>query len=245
MCLESFMKSTRARLDRFIRQKMQKNAHDIRRLLSSGRIWVDGEPAHGMSQVITQFSLVSVDGLVIQDDSAVYVMANKPKGVVCATKDDHHTTIIDVLDEKRKSQLHIVGRLDFNTSGLVLLTNDGRWSRCLSSPEAGVEKWYAVTLEKPLTQAYVNAFERGMYFSYENITTRPAVLHITGDFTANLMLREGRYHQVKRMFGAFQNKVLELHRFAVGNLYLNESLRPGENRRLSETEASRIFDVSV
>jgi len=239
------MKSTRYRLDRLLRQHTRKSPRAIRLLLVSKRIVINNQIATDMNQLVTQFCKVSVDGLIIQNDSPVYIVFNKPKGVVCATKDQHHTTVIDLLDEPGKSELHIAGRLDYNTSGLVLLTNNGNWSRRLSSPEHGVTKRYLVTVEQPLTPEYTAAFARGIYFAYENITTLPSVLHITGDFTAELTLTEGRYHQIKRMFGAFQNKVLALHRYAVGNLVMEGSLPPGTGRALSDLELIRIFDNAL
>ena len=169
-------------------------------------------------------------------------MLHKPKGVVSATKDDKHTTVIDLIQHERKHELHISGRLDFNSSGLLLLTNDGNWSRRLSAPKNQIHKCYHVQLDKKITPEYVKKFKEGIYFSYEKITTRPAHLTISSDFTAQVSLTEGRYHQIKRMFGFFQNEVLELHRFSVGNLSLDKNLMPGDSRLLTLEEAHAIFD---
>jgi len=110
----------------------------------------------------------------------------------------------------------------------------------LTTPEKNIAKLYRVTLEKPITEDYVHAFAEGMYFSYENITTLPAKLNILSDFVAEVSLVEGRYHQIKRMFGRFQNPVLTLHRIAIGNLPLDPSLAPGKSRALTECEANNI-----
>ncbi len=179
-------------------------------------------------------------------------MMNKPKGVVSATSDDKNKTVLDVLfeqeaesldggpgslfDKSALNDLHIVGRLDYNSTGLLLITNDGQWSRRLSLPDKKTEKRYRVTVELPLTDEYVDAFASGMYFSYENITTRPAVLNIVSSSVAEVTLIEGRYHQIKRMFGRFQNTVLELHRISVGDLLLDDSLMHGESRHLTQGE---------
>lgn len=236
------MKSTQSRLDRFIRKNTHYTPKQIRTLLIEKRIRIDGHVANSMNQLITQFSTVTVNDDKIQQNTPLYFMLHKPKGVVSATKDKEHTTVIDIMNNlPRKQELHIAGRLDFNTSGLMLLTNDGHWSRRLSSPGTKTPKHYHVTLENPLDEAYIEAFARGMYFAFENITTQTAHLEITSDFTANLCLTEGRYHQVKRMFGAFQNKVLELHRYAVGSVFLDEALQPGEYRQLTDKEIHNIF----
>lgn len=236
------MKSTQARLDRFIRKLTHKTPKEIRQLLLEKRIHIDGKIATSMNQQITQFSVVCVDQHIIQNNLPIYIMLHKPKGVVSATKDNTHTTVIDLIHHESKHELHIAGRLDFNSSGLVLLTNDGNWSRRLSTPKNQIYKHYHVQLDKKITPEYVTKFKEGIYFSYENITTRPADLTITGDFTAQVRLTEGRYHQIKRMFGFFQNKVLELHRFSIGNLSLDKNLIPGNNRALTPEEAHSIFN---
>src|SRR5690606_23746504 len=120
-------------------------------------------------------------------------------GVVSATKDQQHTTVVDLLDVPNREQLHIVGRLDFNSTGLLLLTNDGRWSRRLMTPQYKVIKVYRVSLGEPITEECVMAFASGIHFPYENITTKPATLKILDRFTAEVHLMEGRYHQIKRM----------------------------------------------
>ena len=230
------MQSRRARLDRFISSRMGMSRRDVRQLLIQGRIAVDNCTASEMDLPIGQFSRITLDDEVLQANKAVYIMLNKPAGVVSATRDAQHQTVVDLLNTQDKQSLHIVGRLDFNSTGLLLLTNDGAWSRRLTSPEHKVLKKYRVTVENPITEDYVGAFAQGMYFPYEDIQTQAAQLHITSQFTAEVVLTEGRYHQIKRMFGRFQNRVLSLHRTSVGNIYLDPSLAPGESRDLTDTE---------
>ncbi|MEP5764383.1 MAG: 16S rRNA pseudouridine(516) synthase [Halieaceae bacterium] len=232
------------RLDRHLSSHLAIKRSDVRLLLAQGRVEVDGAIATDISQVINQFSDVRCDGQTTQAGTARYLMLNKPAGVVSATTDDKHGTVIDLLDQTWKDQLHIVGRLDFNSTGLVLLTNDGQWSRQLSLPGSKLLKRYRVRVEQSLTQDYVDAFQRGMYFAYEDITTLPAQLTILGEFEAEVGLVEGRYHQIKRMFGHFDNKVLSIHRFAVGSLTLDADLAPGQNRELSEAEAALLSELT-
>ncbi|MDF1644043.1 MAG: pseudouridine synthase [Pseudomonadales bacterium] len=230
----------RTRLDRFISRETGINRRDVRGLLAQGRITVDGTVARDIQQIVHQFTLVSMDGAILQNNQPCYLMVNKPAGVVSATSDQQHKTIIDLIDRLNRDSLHIAGRLDFNSTGLLLLTNDGRWSRNLSLPESKVTKCYRVELENPVTDEYISAFAEGFYFEYEGITTQPAELNIISERVAEISLTEGRYHQIKRMFGRFQNKVLSLHRYAIGNLQLDPELSPGQYRELSSKEVTQI-----
>jgi 16S rRNA pseudouridine516 synthase len=228
------------RLDRHLSTLLNMKRGDVRLLLAQGRVEVDGKTATDINQVITRFSDVRCDSKPTQAHTARYLMLYKPCGIVSATADDKHRTVIDLLEQPWKDQLHIVGRLDFNSTGLVLLTNDGQWSRQLSLPGSKLLKRYRVRVEKPLTKDHVDAFQRGLYFKHEDITTRPAHLTILSEFEAEVGLVEGRYHQIKRMFGQFDNKVLSIHRFAVGSLTLDTALAPGQSRGLTLAELEAL-----
>lgn len=234
------MSLNKARLDRFLAQHCQISRRNVRLMLAQNRVLVNGELAHDIDQVIDTFSHITLDGQVIQANSAHYIMLHKPVGVVSATQDVIHKTVIDLLDFPYKKQLHIVGRLDLNTSGLMLLTNDSRWSERLTLPESKVSKRYLVTLKNKLTADYLEAFANGMYFEYENLTTQPAKLTILSDYQAEVELFEGRYHQIKRMFGRFRNPVVALHRHTIGNLSLDPQLPLGASRALTADEVSYI-----
>ena len=228
------------RLDRFLGKRLSVKRSDVRWLLAQGRVEVDGDRAIGIDQLIRPFNEVRFEGRILQARTARYVMLNKPKGVVSATRDDTHRTVIDLLEAPWKQELHIVGRLDINATGLMLLTNDGHWSRALSLPEAKQPKRYRVTVARPITAADVEAFRRGFYFGYEAITTRPAELRILGAFEAEVCLEEGRYHQIRRMFAQRGNEVLDIHRFAVGTLTLDAGLAPGQSRELTAVELDSL-----
>ena len=228
------------RLDRHLSTLLAIKRGDLRPLLAAGRVEVDGRTATNINEVITRFSEVRVDGKRLQGDTARYVMLNKPAGIVSATVDDKHRTVIDLLNQPWKNELHIVGRLDFNSTGLMLLTNDGQWSRRLSLPGSKRLKRYRVGVDTPLNQRHVQAFQRGFHFSYENVTTRPAELRIINAHEAEVGLTEGRYHQIKRMFGHFDITVLCIHRVAVGSLELDTSLAPGQSRELTTAELQSL-----
>ena len=135
---------------------------------------------------------------------------------------------------------HIAGRLDFNTTGLMLITNDGSWSRRLTQPQTKLPKIYYVETEQEIGPEYAQTFAQGLYFAFEDLTTQPAELLLFGPKSARLSIVEGRYHQVKRMFGHFDNKVLRLHRERMGPLVLDEALAPGEYRPLTAEEIQHI-----
>ena len=234
------MTSNRSRLDRFISSVALIKRADVRLLVAQKRVYVNGVPATTASELIDKFTHISLDGSVLQERRALYVMLHKPVGVISATKDCHQSTVLDLLAPEERKGLHLAGRLDLNSSGLVLLTNDGAWSRTLSSPENKIEKVYQVTVEKPLSGDYVQAFKDGVYFGYEDITTQPVTMKILNEYSAELRLTEGRYHQIKRMFGRFRNPVLSIHRISIGSIVLDSQLAPSESRALTHDETRSI-----
>ncbi len=204
----------------------------MRSLLAQHRISVNGVLATDVAQTINQFSVITLDDECLPAESAHYVMLNKPKGVVSATRDDKHRTVIDLLDLPFSDTLHIVGRLDIQSTGLILLTNDGQWSRRFSLPSSKVSKHYRVTTEQVITTEQIAAFHAGIFFAFEGVTTAPAEIRLIDQYTADVTLTEGRYHQIRRMFGHFNNRVLSIHRYACGP-YDISTLTPGEYRQFT------------
>lgn len=229
------------RLDRFLSNLPQLNRKQVRLLLVERRVRVDGQLVSDPHHEVREFSQVLLDDQVLQAGRpARYFMLHKPMGCVSATVDPQHPTVLDLLHEPDKDDLHLAGRLDYNTSGLMLITNDGQWSRRLTQPQTKLGKVYYVETEQVIDQRYVETFARGIYFSFEDLTTQPAELIILGHRSARLTIVEGRYHQVKRMFGHFQNKVLRLHREQMGPLTLDPELPPGQYRALTAEEIQQI-----
>ena len=225
------------RVDRFLSNLPQFNRQQVRLLLIEKRIQVDGQVISDPRHEINAFSRIELDGNILQAGKpARYFMLHKPQGCVSATQDAEHPTVLDLLNEPDKHDLHIAGRLDFNTSGLLLITNDGHWSRHVTQPQTKMPKVYYVETEQEITDAYISKFREGVYFAFEDLTTQPAGLELLGPFSARLSIVEGRYHQVKRMFGFFDNKVMRLHRESIGPLVLDNQLAPGAYRALSEQE---------
>ncbi|MFT0625626.1 pseudouridine synthase [Ectopseudomonas guguanensis] len=229
------------RLDRFLSNFPRFSRQDSRLLISAGRLRVDGAVVCDPRHDIRDFQRVELDDELLQAGrSARYWMLHKPVGVVSATEHDEHRTVLDLLDEPDRHDLHLAGRLDLNTSGLLLITNDGRWSRRITQPQQRKPKVYHVTTEQPITGEYAEVFERGLYFAFEDLTTLPAQLDILGSHSARLTLFEGRYHQVKRMFGHFRNRVVALHRESMGEIVLDPQLAPGQYRALTAAEIASV-----
>lgn len=229
------------RLDRFLSNLPRFNRQQVRLLLVAGRVAVDGNVQRDGHYPVSEFSQVTCDGEVLQAGRAArYFMLHKPMGCVSATQDPQHPTVLDLLHEPDKHELHLAGRLDFNTSGLMIITNDGQWSRRLTQPTTKLPKLYYVETEQLIGAEYADTFRQGLYFAFEDLTTLPAELTLLGPRSAYLSIVEGRYHQVKRMFGHFQNKVLRLHRERMGPLTLDTTLQPGEYRPLTAEEIQQI-----
>ncbi|MFC6301278.1 pseudouridine synthase [Pseudomonas sp. CCM 7893] len=229
------------RVDRFLSNLPRFNRQQVRLLLVERRIRVDGHVVSDPHHEVREFSQVSLDDEVLQTGKpARYFMLHKPQGCVSATADPQHRTVLDLLDEPDKGELHIAGRLDFNTTGLLLITNDGQWSRRLTQPQTKLPKVYYVETEQDIGPEYATTFAAGLYFAFEDLTTQPAELLVLSPRTARLSITEGRYHQVKRMFGHFDNKVIRLHRERMGPLVLDENLAPGQYRTLTDAEIQQV-----
>ena len=229
------------RVDRFLSNLPRFNRKQVRLLLVQRRVSVDGVAVSDPHHEVRAFSRVCVDDEVLQAGKpARYFMLHKPKGCVSATAHPQHPTVLDFLDEPDKDELHIAGRLDFNTTGLMLITNDGQWSRRLTQPQTKLPKVYRVETEQDIGADYAATFAQGLYFAFEDLTTQPAELVLLGARTARLSIIEGRYHQVKRMFGHFDNKVIGLHRERMGSLVLDAALAPGQYRALTDDEIRQV-----
>ena len=229
------------RLDRFLANLPCYNRQQVRLLLVQQRVRVDGMVATDPRQEVREFSRVEVDEQVLQAGrQARYLMLHKPSGCVSATQDPQHPTVLDLLPAELREDLHIAGRLDYNTTGLMILTNDGQWSRRLTQPKTKLPKIYHVQTEDEIGEHYVAKFREGFYFAFEDLTTLPAQLDILGPRQARLAIVEGRYHQVKRMFGHFDNKVVGLHRERMGCIGLDPALAPGEYRELTAEEIASV-----
>ena len=219
---------------------------EVKSLLKAKRITVNGKVVtNGKVQVNPETDDIMFDGEKIQYEEFVYIMMNKPKGVVSATEDNLHKTVLDLIDPLYfKKGVFPVGRLDIDTHGLLLLTNDGELAHRLLSPKKHVTKIYQARVEGVMTAEDVTAFEKGIVLSdgTECMPARLDILSTTQDESiVQIHLKEGKFHQVKRMVKACGKTVVDLERLTMGPLKLDESLALGESRPLTEEELESLM----
>lgn len=237
------------RLDKYIAENTTYSRTDAKRFIKQQRIRVGDELALSAAQKLDNGVAVYIDEHIIEPVGLVYLMMHKPQGYVCATEDAEHPTVIDLVSERsrfigsdsnyqriRAAKLQIVGRLDRDTTGLLLLTNDGDWNHRTSSPRHDCDKSYVAELDATLNESICAQFAEGIHLRNEDKTTLPAKLEILSSKCARVTIHEGRYHQVKRMFAACGNRVVNLHRERIGKLTLDDSLALGNFRLLSADE---------
>ncbi len=231
----------RVRLDRLLSQATDLSRKQAGVEIRKKRVTLDGEVVRDPSMQISPDAQVRWRDEPVTLPGDVYLMMHKPAGLVCARRDALHATVLDLLPPELTRQVHIVGRLDRETTGLLLLTSDGEWSHRITSPRHGCGKVYRAELAEPLSQDAEERFAQGLLLRNERAPTRPAELQRIGDKTARVTLHEGRYHQVRRMFAALGNRIEALHREALGDLSLDPALTPGQWRALTREERERVF----
>ena len=182
---------------------------------------------------------MKINGKEIQIKKHIYLLLNKPEGYVSTTDTRTEKTVLDLIADKYKNrELFPAGRLDKDTTGLMLITDDGQLAHNILSPKKHVKKIYEVTIDIPTTEEMVKGFKEGIKLN--DGECKSAILDVTGEYTAKVTLVEGRYHQIKRMFGCFGAKVIKLHRIWMGNLELPKDLEKGKFREATDDELDKI-----
>lgn len=223
------------RLDALLTRLGLGSRSEAQRLIRGGRVIVDGHTAGSPGENVMPGVGLKVDGKDIDSRTERTIMLNKPAGVLTAARDPKAATVMDLLPPVyRTLECMPVGRLDKDTTGLLLLTTDGELAHRLISPKRGIEKTYAATTDTPLRPEDIEAFAHGLQLS--DFTALPAALDILDAYTARITVTEGKYHQVRRMLAACGHQTLTLHRERVGPLILDENLAPGGMRELTDTE---------
>ena len=230
----------RMRLDQFIATSTELSRKDAKRAISRGEVTVNEQICKGANTRLAGHERVALSGTLLNLPGERYLMMNKPAGVVSATTDSDHPTALDLLPSDITRNLHIAGRLDADTTGLLLLTTDGKWSHRVTSPRTDCPKTYRVTLSEPLTDAAAQQLERGVELHNDPKPTRPAGVKVLEERIFELTISEGRYHQVKRMLAAVGNHVDALHRLRIGKVELDTALGPGEYRELTPEEKDSL-----
>ncbi len=229
------------RLDKFLAETTGLTRSQAAKVLRQSAVTVNGKIEKSGAAKVSPDDEIYYDGeRLMWVENGQYIMLHKPQGYICSHEDGDYPTIYQFFDYPLSARLHSAGRLDVDTTGLVLLTDDGQWSHRITSPKFHCEKTYLVTLADPVEANYVQACADGILLRGEKEPTKPATLEILDDYNVNLTLSEGRYHQVKRMFAALGNKVVALHRWKIGNVVLDEHLAEGEFRSLTEEEIAYL-----
>jgi len=234
------------RLDRLLSNHGYGTRKEIKQLIKKGIVKVDGEIARDSGMHVDPLvSTVEINGEKLNYRKYVYIMLNKPQGVVSATYDNKYKTVVDLLPEEYKPfEPFPAGRLDIDTEGFLLMTNDGQLAHELLSPKKHVPKKYYALVEGMVTAEDVEKFKEGIVLD-DGYKTMPAQLEIirAGEHSEiELVIHEGKFHQVKRMFEAVGKKVKYLRRIEFGGLRLDESLKPGECRELTNDELKKIIE---
>ncbi len=230
------------RLDKLLSECGVASRKEIRQLIRSGRVSVDGAAAASPEMKLDPYkALVCLDGTKIEYAKYHYYMMNKPAGVLSATDDGRQKTVLDlVTPEMRKIGLFPVGRLDKDTTGLLLLTNDGEFAHRVISPRSGIVKVYHARTEAPVDEADITAFKEGLTLG-DGTKCLPAGLKLLPDGSCLVEVMEGKYHQVKRMLSSRGKPVTELKRLSIGGLKLDKALLPGSFRALEENELCSVM----
>jgi 16S rRNA pseudouridine516 synthase len=229
------------RIDKMLSNIGVGSRKEIKQYAKNGLIKINDVVVKDSSKIIdTEKDVVKYNGETMKYVQQIYLMMNKPQGVVSATEDNYDKTVIDLLyDEDSFYEPFPVGRLDKDTEGLLLITNDGQLTHDLLSPKKHVDKTYYVEAAEEVTDDDVKTFEKGIVLTEENYTTLPAKLEIIESGYPSkcyVTIREGKFHQVKRMFIAINNEVTYLKRVSMGPIKLDEKLALGEYRHLTEKE---------
>ena len=227
------------RIDKYLSDMGIGSRSEIKTLLKKGQITLnENKVKSAKTHVNPNVDKVAVNQQIIKYEPYVYLMMHKPRGVISATKDYHHTTIIDLIEEYHHFDLFPVGRLDKDTEGLILITNNGKFSHLLMSPQHHVAKTYYVETKHSINHNVVNIFKEGVTLKEGKL--KPATLKLLSTHSANITITEGKFHQIKRMFHYVDNEVTYLKRIKIANLLLDETLPSGAYRKLKENEFQQL-----
>ena len=235
------------RLDKFLVACAVGSRTDVKNFLKAGRVTVNGKKGKSAKlQINEEADEICFDGQVLHYEEFVYYMMNKPQGVISATEDPKHKTVLDLLDDlARSKEVFPVGRLDIDTHGLLLLTNDGQLAHALLSPKRHVDKTYLAQVNGIMTDEDIETFAQGI--PLKDFTCQPAKLELVSmDAEKNqslvrVSIAEGKFHQIKRMVAYCGKEVVDLQRLTMGTLVLDENLEQGEWRRLTKEELEELL----
>lgn len=227
------------RLDKYLADMQIGTRSEVKKLIRAGKVQVGGHICKNADEKFDpEQTEVMVDHILVGYAAYEYFMLNKPKGCVSATEDKHYPTVLDYISQHKRKDLFPVGRLDLDTEGLLLITNDGALAHELLSPAKHIPKTYEAKIDGIVTQADVELFAQGMDIGEKKFTKPAELVILKANVISHVQITiyEGKFHQIKRMFEAIDKPVLELKRISMGALALDEQLEPGEYRSLTEEE---------
>lgn len=229
------------RIDKYIANCGYASRKEVKKIIKQGLVTVDGEVCQRAEMQVGEESLVKVNGETLVYREFVYLMLNKPQGYVSAVFDKKYPVVTDLVGEEYAHfELFPVGRLDIDTEGLLILTNDGQFTHEMTSPKKDVYKRYFAIVDKPMEESDIDEFAKGMEF--KDFTAKSARLEITENpREVYIEIAEGKFHQVKRMCERVGKKVTYLKRVAVGGVELDKSLSLGESRELTDGELEILY----
>ncbi|ALO47632.1 pseudouridine synthase [Pseudohongiella spirulinae] len=230
---------TTSRLDKYVSQCTGLTRSDAKKIIRQKRISVNGKVCQKADHAVDKATLVELDAMPLVMPSQRYYMLNKPSGYLCANTDSQAPVVMDLLTENT-DKLSVAGRLDKDTTGLVLISDDGAWVHAVISPRRQCTKVYQAILDSPVDNNIIEQFKNGIQLKNETKLTLPAQLSVIDGTHVNIELQEGRYHQIKRMFAACGRHVVSLHRSRIGDIELDKNLKPGEYRELTSQEINGI-----
>ncbi len=234
------------RLDKWLCARTEHSRKEIKTWIRDGKVQINGIRITDPGVHVAATDSVFLNGSHICAEEFVYIMQNKPPGVVSVSRSDQEKTVVDLLPpDLRRKGLFPAGRLDKDTTGFVLITDDGEFAHRILSPRRHVTKTYTAVLRDPAGSAYREAFQRGISLADGTVCLAADLEYTDDPCIVRVFLREGRYHQVRRMFAALGNQVIALHRDAIGGLQLDASLLPGESRPLTMEELSQITNEQL
>ena len=226
------------RLDKYLSNAKIGSRKEVGKWIRKGLVTVNGGVEKNPKTDVSYHDEIYFKDDLVKLEEFIYIMMNKPKGVISSTEDGPSQTVIDLIDHPQKDELFPVGRLDKDTTGLMFITNDGKLAHRILSPKNEHFKTYHVTLRDQVSLSDIKRLEEGIELS--DFTTKRAVAEKVNDHVVLLSISEGKFHQVKRMFGALDNEVIELKRISMSSLELDESLSLGEYRFLTEEEIKNL-----
>lgn len=228
------------RLDKFLCETHAGSRSEVKNYIKKGRVVVNGQIIRKPEfSVIEDKDFVTLDGKQMLYEKFRYFMLHKPSGVITATTDSRDKTVLDLISEPGKEDLFPIGRLDKDTEGLLIITNDGELAHQLLSPKKHVDKTYYCKVKEPFSNAMREQLEHGVDIG-EKKETLPATVNIISEYEVELTIQEGKFHQIKRMMHAVDNEIVYLKRISMGSVALDSSLKKGEYRPLSHTEIKKL-----